>query len=438
MFTSMAVSLLLLQSSPVDAIVQKHMDKGLLGVGVAVVKDGKILHLKTYGKGATANNDDHYRLASITKQFTSGVIIRLMREGKIGLNDTLGKLMPDTPKAWHSVTVRHLLTHTSGIPSYTDSAMTPALAVKPISPDGIWQLVKDQKVDFAPGVKFKYNNTGYVLLGCIIERITKKDYYTAVDDYLLKPAGMKSTGSEKKFKVVESFNEEGKPSFALNMDWPYSAGALVSTLGDMAKWDIALRGTKVFTTAEKELMFNPDPWTVKSNDNYGYGWGTNYAGNDIYSYSHTGGIPGFSNIIERTIKGTTIIVLANHEYEGRGVLSNQLRDFFEPAPKTPGIADTMPELTEKHQNMFVGLLAGKCDESLFSAEFLKNVSPKMLIDGAQKLADGGTLSEFTLLKSEGDKDVRREYRVVAGQSKLHLTIAVRNGVIAGMFIKPLV
>ena len=435
MLTSVALSFVLAQGNPVDVIVQKHLDKGLLGVGVAVVKDGKVVHLKTYGKGSTPNHDGHYRLASITKQFTAGVIVRLVREKKFAYEDTLGKLMPDTPTDWHPVTIRQLLTHTSGIPSYTNSKKFAFVMQKAVNPDGIWQLVRDEKMDFAPGTRYSYNNTAYALLGCLIERTTKKDYYSALDAYLLRPAGMRSTGSERRFKVVESFGENGKPSFQMNMDWPYSAGALVTTLADMTRWDIALRGTRLFTTAEKELMFNPDPTTVKLKEPYGFGWHPKYENGKIYSYAHEGGIPGFSTMIDRAVDGTTVIVLANHEHRSRSILSNEVIEHFYPKPIPPMTVDTMPELTAKHRQMFVNLLKGSVNESDFSDEFLKQVPVSVLISSSKQFAEMGELGDFVLIKSEGDKDVRRSYRLMLGETKMTLNIAVQGGLIVGMTIR---
>lgn len=429
------IALALIQSSTVDAIVQQNLDKGLLGVGVAVVKDGKLIHLKTYGKGATAKNDGHYRLASITKQFTAGVIVKLVREKKLSYEDTLGKLMPETPAAWHPVTIRQLLTHTSGIPSYTESHKFMGVAKKPTTPDGIWQFTKADKMDFEPGSKFKYNNTAYCLLGSIIERTTKKDYYSALNTYLLKPAGMSSTGSEKKFKVVPSFDDEGSPSFPLNMDWPYAAGALVSTLGDMVKWDRALRGTKLFSQAEKKLMFSPDPLAKKQGQDYGFGWNTTYADGKPYSHWHTGGIPGFSNIFERTTKGVTVIMLANHEFTGIAGLRTAIRDAFDPMPRPNAIQDSNPELTAKHKKLLEDLFEGKCDESKFSTEFLKNVPSSALLSTSKDLLKLGPLKEFSLVKSNGDSDTRRSYRVVLGTTPLTLSIAEEKDVIVGMTIR---
>ncbi|MBA4292566.1 hypothetical protein C0431_06305 [bacterium] len=436
MLTPLVFSFLLAQSDPVETVVQKHLDSGLLGVGVAVVEDGKVRHLKTYGKGATAKNDGHYRLASVSKQFTAGVIVRLVRDKKFGYEDTLGKLMPDTPAAWHKVTVRQLLTHTSGIPSYTDSERFGSVVMNPVTPDGIWQFMKDDPMDFEPGTAFKYNNTGYCLLGSLIERTAKKDFYSALDSILLKPAGMRATGSEKKFKIVESFGEDGKSSFPLNMDWPYAAGAIVSTLGDMVKWDQALAGAKLFTEAEKQLMFNPDPVAKRTGNDYGFGWDSQYVEGKLYSHSHTGGIPGFSTIIERTVGGVTVIVLANHEYSGVGVMSSEIRELFDPKPKPKVVEDAFPELTAKHRKMIDELVAGKCDETLFSPEFLQKAPPAMLLATSQRFAEFGPLTEFVLVKSEGEKAVRRTYRLVFGTTPLTLQVAVGvDGLITGMVIR---
>jgi hypothetical protein len=219
------------------------------------------------------------------------------------------------------------------------------------------------------------------------------------------------------------------------MDWPYSAGALVTTLADMTRWDIALRGTRLFTTTEKELMFNPDPTTVKLKEPYGFGWHPKYENGKIYSYAHEGGIPGFSTMIDRAVDGTTVIVLANHEHRSRSILSNEVIEHFYPKPIPPMTVDTMPELTAKHRQMFVNLLKGSVNESDFSDEFLKQVPVSVLISSSKQFAEMGELGDFVLIKSEGDKDVRRSYRLMLGETKMTLNIAVQGGLIVGMTIR---
>ncbi len=436
MINQVVLSILLSQANPVDSVVQKYLDLGLKGVGVAVVQDGKVVHLKTYGQGATLKNDGRYRLASISKQFTAAVIVKLVREKKLRYEDTLGKLMPDTPSAWHKVTVRQLLTHTGGLPSYSESPKLGAVRNDPVKPDGIWKLVADEPMIFEPGTAYRYSNTGYCILGTLIERTTKQDFYSALDSMILKPAGMRSTGPEKRFKVVESFGREGEPTEPINMDWVYAAGGLVSSLQDMVKWDRALAGTELFSEAEKHLMFNPEPITIKSNDNYGFGWLSNYVDGELYSYSHTGGIRGFSTVIERTVRGVTVIALANHQNDTVRSLRAEIRDMFDPKPKASPLKDTMPDLTEKHRKMLDDLLAGTCDESIFTPLFLSRVPPANLIATIKRFTDLGPLNEFTLARSAGDKEVQRVYRVVFGTTALSLHVSIgADGLIGAMSIR---
>jgi hypothetical protein len=203
----------------------------------------------------------------------------------------------------------------------------------------------------------------------------------------------------------------------------------------MTRWDIALRGNKLFSNAEKELMFNPDPTTVKLKEPYGFGWHPKYENGKIYSYAHNGGIPGFSTLIERAVDGTTVIVLANHEHENRGLLSNELVERFNPKSVPPLVMDTMPELTAKHRQMFANLLQGLVNESDFSADFLKQVPASVLVSSSKRFAQVGELGEFALIKSEGEKDVLRSYRLLLGETKMTLNIAVQGGVIFGMTIR---
>ncbi len=423
------------QDNQVKTLVEQAMTRGLKGAGVAVVKGGKQVFLSGFSKDSSINSGSHFRLASISKQFTSGIIVKLVREKKLSYDTTLGALLPETPKTWHPVTVRQLLTHTSGIPSYTDLPTFPILMLKPTTPAGIWKSAAKAKIDFEPGKGFQYNNTGYCLLGSIIEKLTKKPYFTALTDYILRPVGMNSTGAELQYKPVDSYDSKGVKTGKFEMTWAYSAGSIVSTLGDMVKWDIALRGNALFSEEEKSLMFNPDSVAKKYGSNYGFGWETNFVEGKPWSYSHTGGIPGFSTVIERTIKGTTVILLLNHESVERAGLSNGIMEIFEPAPKVQPVSDDSPELTLKHKEFFQKLLKGEGDESDFAPEFLQKVSLSVITKGCVELAANGPLSEFTLKSTKKADSVLRAYRVTMGGFKGTLSIAVKSGKIVGMTIQ---
>ena len=164
----------------VDAIVQRLMAKRHIpGVSVAVVKDGKVVLAKGYGLasvelGVPATADTVYQLASVTKTFTATAIMMLAREGKLSLDDRITERLPDLPKAWHDVTVRHLLSHTSGIKSYTSVKDFHKSTRKDFARREILDLVAKEPLEFKPGEKWNYTNTGYFLLGMLIEKVVRQ------------------------------------------------------------------------------------------------------------------------------------------------------------------------------------------------------------------------------------------------------------------------
>jgi D-alanyl-D-alanine carboxypeptidase len=425
-------------ASQIDSIAEAQLKSGAKGLAIAVIDNGKPVFSKGYSADGTITPDSSFRIASITKQFTAGIIVRLVREKKLGYEDPLGKWIPEVPSEWKDVTIRQLLTHTSGIPSYTDAPGLMAVITKPVSPDGIWQFVAKTKMNFKPGQGWKYNNTAYTLLGSIIEKATKQKYFSVLDRYIFKPLNMKRSGEEKKFPVVPSFDGEGKPSFALNMDWPYSAGAIVSTANDMAKWDAALRGKSLFTDAEKEMMFTPDPVSVKNNENYGFGWVVRTVEGKRVSVAHSGGIPGFSTMINRSmLKGTTVIVLSNNESNAAGVIASKVMRLLEPGVESEppkGDVDTKPELTSRHKTLFESLLDGSVSKDRFDPSFLKKAPLDMIKATAANFAKMGKLGEFTFLKEAAGA---RSYFVRIGDAEMKFTVSENSeGKIVGMLVQP--
>ena len=183
----------------VDAIVQQLMQRRHIpGVSVAIVKDGKVVLAKGYGLanvelGVPATADTVYQLASVTKTFTATAIMMLVAEGKLALDDRITDRLPDLPAAWQDVTVRHLLSHTSGIKSYTSVRDFYKSTRKDYARREILDLVAKEPLEFAPGEKWNYCNTGYFLLGMLIEKVTGKQYGEFMDERIFKPLGMTRT-----------------------------------------------------------------------------------------------------------------------------------------------------------------------------------------------------------------------------------------------------
>jgi len=301
-----------------DTFVRTFADQHHYQGSALLARDGKPLFRQSYGlANAEWDNlntpDTKFRLGSITKQFTSALILQLVEQGKIKLDDSIRKYYADAPESWQPVTIHHLLSHQSGIPSYTE---LPGFFEKEAgvarTPTEIIKLTQGKPLEFAPGTKFKYDNTGYILLGYVIEKVTGKKYEEQLRSAILDPLGMHDTGFDHYTTVLRHRAEgyeysDGKLARAafLDMSLPYAAGSLYSTVDDLLKWDQALYGTQVLSAASKEKM-----WTPNLSD-YGYGWfiARRFGERCV---EHGGGINGFNTMIIRIPeKKLLAVVLAN-------------------------------------------------------------------------------------------------------------------------------
>ena len=255
------------------------------GVSVAVVKDGTVVLAKGYGfsdveKSTKATEQTVYQLASVTKPFTAMAILLLVEDGKLSLDGKVTEILPGLPAAWAPVTVRHLLSHTSGIKSYTDvfgEKKVPASQV--FTADQILVLVKDAPLAFTPGEKYAYCNTGYYLLGMIVEKASGKPYGTFVADRIFKPLGMTSTSLDDyadarpvRARGYSFNNGQTQPAEHTHPTQPFSAGALVSTVVDLARWDAALTGRKLLKPASYDRCGRRCASTTARRRHYALGW----------------------------------------------------------------------------------------------------------------------------------------------------------------------
>ena len=285
---------------------------------VLVVHKGKLLLDKGYGYRNFDNNMNHdknsiFQIGSITKQFTSALILKLQEEGKLKVTDKLSKYFPRYPKA-DSITIEHLLTHTSGIYSYTnDPVFMVAEVSKPADRNKMMGLFKDKPLEFSPGTKWNYSNSGYSLLGYIIEDVTKLTYDKAVRKYIFRPLQMNNSGFDytnlkhpnKSVGYFRLTQDDKIEAPVVDSSVSFSAGAIYSTTGDLYKWHESLLQNKIISKASKEKAFTP----VKNN--YGYGWAMDTIAGK-FAVGHSGGIHGFnSNMVSVPGDNTCIILLAN-------------------------------------------------------------------------------------------------------------------------------
>ena len=240
--------------SRMDQIVQAYTDSKQFMGSVLVARDGTALLSKGYGSAdlewSVPNSPTtKFRLGSVTKQFTAACVLLLEERGKLKVDDPVKRYMPDAPAAWDKITIFNLLTHTSGIPGFTefaDYASTQAIAT---TPDKLVARFRDRPLEFQPGENWKYSNSGYVLLGYLIEKISQESYSQFVQENIFNPLGMKDSGYDSNSAIVPhrasgyTASDKGLGNAGyIDMSIPFSAGSLYSTTEDLLRWEQGLDG----------------------------------------------------------------------------------------------------------------------------------------------------------------------------------------------------
>jgi CubicO group peptidase (beta-lactamase class C family) len=273
------------------------------GAAVLVVKDGKTVLRKAYGladveSGTKLRPETVFRIGSITKQFTSSAILKLSDQGKLNLQDEITKYLPDYPTQGKKITIEHLLTHTSGIRSYTSlpEIMNKETKAKAFGVSELISTFKDQPMDFNPGDAYAYNNSGYFLLGAIVEKVSGMSWGSYIQKNFFTPLKMKSTFTEDK-NIAGLATGYVKPLGYAVADYvhpsiPYSAGAIFSTVDDLWKWNNAVFSGQVVKRESLEKAWTPLTLNSGEKQSYGYGWQLGRIEKNKV-ISHGGGIDGF-------------------------------------------------------------------------------------------------------------------------------------------------
>lgn len=416
----------------VDAYIAARMKElHLPGVSLAVVRDGRIVKLGSYGTanlelGVAATEATRFEIGSITKQFTATAVLMLAEEGKLELDQSARNYFPEMPKSWGPITLRHLLTHSSGIQEYLEIPnLLEETARRGTTHDDIAKMLfAKMKSEFEPGQTWSYTNSGYLLLGNIIEKVSGRTYFEFLHERIFKPLGMTETTSGEPRVLIpnraagyewrgERF--ENRPPLTENA---YAAGSILSTARDMAKWDAALAAGRLLRKDSYEQM-----WTAlrigkePAPSSYALGWWSGTIRGRRF-VAHGGGTPGFSSLITRFVDDKiTVIVLSNH---GDRVLDHLALDIA--GMYVPGLArrekrevDPDPARSTRLQKAWLDLVAGTPDVDSFTLpmqRFLKTGIGKGVWGWVA--ADGPTRS-FTFSERErtDDGEVVR-YRAVLG------------------------
>jgi CubicO group peptidase (beta-lactamase class C family) len=305
---------------------------------VLLARDGQPIVSRGYGLANIENDVSNtpqtvFRLGSVTKQFTAMAILLLQERGKLSVNDPICKYLSDCPQTWQPITIKNLLTHTAGIPNYTDFPDFTKTAAAETTTAELITRFRDKPLQFALGEKFAYSNSGYYLLGAIIERVSGKSYPDFLQENIFAPLGMKHTGYDNPVRIIKNraagyarTNDGFINAAPISMSTAYAAGALYSTVEDLLLWDQSLYTEKLVSRKSLDEAFTP----FKSN--YGYGWsiGKRY---DRQVIAHGGGIFGFSSYIARyPADHVTVIVLSNVEGAPSGEIANSLAAIVFGAP----------------------------------------------------------------------------------------------------------
>jgi CubicO group peptidase (beta-lactamase class C family) len=316
------------QTFDADTVLTKLLEeasrKDAPGIAILVARDGKEIYSHGFGIADLANDTPittktKFRIGSITKQFTAAAILKLQEEGKLKVTDKLSKFFPDFPRG-DEVTIRQLLNHTSGIKSFTSKLDFMEKVTAPATNDQMIDSFKNDKYDFDPGTNMSYNNSGYFLLGAIIEKVSGKSYNDYLRDTFFKPLGMNDTGVHTSTAVLkhEATGYDyagGKTTKALNWDMSRAgaAGALYSTVEDLMRWNEGIFNGKVLSDDSLKAAFTP--LKLDSGETpmmpYGYGWVIDeYRG--LKTISHGGGLQGWSSFLIRyPDENVTVTVLHN-------------------------------------------------------------------------------------------------------------------------------
>lgn len=426
----------------VDSYVAREMAiRHLPSVSVAVVQNKKLVFLRAYGRanleqGSPATPNTVYGLADVTKQFTAAGVLLLVESGKLDLNQKVGHYLPGLPALWSDVTVRHLLTHTSGITSYTDLKVFAEGMSQDLTREQVLKLVANASLYNTPGAGWRFSNTGYFLLGMLLEKVSGKPYEAYLRERIFAPLQMTSTRLSKRqagTKDVASGYQlqdaQPVPAPYISPSQTFSALGLVSTAVDLAKWDIALNGTKLLTQSSLDLMWSPT--TLKSGTRvpYGFGWQLG----EYYGHrtaGHAGVVPGFSAQLCRfSQEHTDVVVLTNLSGGGADTLAQAIGAVFIPSLAVVAPDDDLPT-TVRLRSLVVAMIQGRAGPGNFTPEAAALLPER--VKQAQALQELGPLTSFIRLEAKEVDGLRRlHYRASFNAKQVEVTFSLgKDGKVA--------
>ncbi|MBT8263139.1 MAG: serine hydrolase [Bacteroidia bacterium] len=314
--------------STIDKLLSEKYQPGEPGATALVARNGQVLYRKAFGLanlelGTPMRPENVFEIGSITKQFTAVSVLMLLEEDKLSLNDEITKYLPDYPTHGKTITIHHLLNHTSGIKSYTGMREFRTKARTDMTPVELIDFFKNEPMDFGPGDAYRYNNSAYIILGHIIEIVSGISYADFVESRIFKKLGMKNSLYGSKTKLIKNRAYGYQPAAEgysnaeyLSMSLPYAGGSLMSCVDDMLLWQRALHNNILISEESKKLAFTNYTLNNGKAINYGYGFSVDEI-SGIPSIEHGGGIFGYETYgVYVPEEDVYVIILSNRNGNG--------------------------------------------------------------------------------------------------------------------------
>lgn len=326
------------QAEPVDDYLRAQMTEHRIpGLALTILQNGKPVKTAAYGfadleQQVPVQPETVFEIGSITKQFTAAGILLLAQEGKLSVDDKISRHLKHTPEAWAGITIRHLLTHGSGIKNYT--GLPGFELTRHLTQEQFIAALRDRPLDFAPGESFSYCNSGFNLLGYIIENVSGTNYWSFLRTKIFQPLGMKATTDRLPLRLVphRAHGYEQTNQVWINRDYDltdiFAAGAMMSTVGDLARWSAALDGEELLSAATKQMMWTPAANTRNRQTKYGLGWFLDTVAGRR-NIGHGGATSGFSASIQRfPDEQLAVILLTNTDEQIATTLARKVATFY--------------------------------------------------------------------------------------------------------------
>lgn len=434
----------------VDDYVRTRMElENLPGLALAVDRNGSLVKMATYGLanielGTKVTPETVFQIQSVTKQFVATAIMMLVEEGKICVDRKVSEYLEGTPDLWKDITVRHLLTHTSGIKDFINEP-TASLRLD-VTDDEVFAATAARPLNFEPGERYAYSNSNYHLLAMMIRKLTGEHYGTFLKKRVFDPLGMTRTRVMSWSEIVPHraagyVLQDGQirnGHYVAGSILAYGGGGLLSTIEDMVKWDLALRDERILKRSMLEQMWTPAKLNNGATSGYGFGWGL--AGDRTHRIvTHSGGhMTGFGTVITRFIDDDlSIIILVNARHANPGKMARAIAAFYIPElrePERKPIEDAEPGVTQLVRQIEQGFRKGEFDKKAFTAELAAVLEPS-LKQIAADLEAAGPLETVALLERTVSSDGMRRYLYrmrCARQTALVNLVLTKDGLIAGL------